>query len=97
MAYNKINKLLRCKKVIDIVQEHYIHGITTYAGIFRKFVYPIYPMSYNSFMEIINIKNVNIEIAKEIEKAKKQETVSEPKNEVLTNQLPLFERYEKPV
>lgn len=54
MAYNKKNKMLRIKLVNEIVQLHYIEGVTTYKGIFEKYVKPIYPMCYETFLEYIN-------------------------------------------
>jgi hypothetical protein len=56
--YNQINVLRRYKLVIDIVQKHYVEGITSYKGIWREYVYPVYPMSYNTFMQIMNTPNV---------------------------------------
>jgi hypothetical protein len=53
MAYNGHNKLLFYRKVINIVNVHYIPGITTYAGIYRQYVRPQYPMSYRTFMKIM--------------------------------------------
>jgi len=66
-GYNNINKLLKYKKIIDIVNKHYRSGITTYAGIFREHVEPVYPMCYRTFMTIINMPNIDkqIEIEKE--------------------------------
>ena len=64
--YNKLNKLKFYKKVLDIVNENYIPGITTYAGIFREYVEPVYPMSYVTFMKIVNSPNIETEI-KELE------------------------------
>jgi len=53
MAYNPLNRLLYYKEVINIVQANFIPGVTTYAGIFREFVKPKYPMSYRTFMKIM--------------------------------------------
>lgn len=64
-GYNNINKLLKYKNIIDIVNTHYRSGITTYAGIFREYVLPVYPMSYKTFMKIINMTNINTQIEKE--------------------------------
>ena len=54
MAYNQTNKLRRYKKVIDIVNRHYIPDVTTYKGVFEKYVYPVYPMTYATFMRIVS-------------------------------------------
>jgi len=65
MAYNKLNRYRFYKKVLDIVNEHYITGVTTYSGIFHEYVESVYPMSYNSFMKIVNMPNLDRLIAEE--------------------------------
>ena len=65
MAYNKLNRYRFYKKVLDIVNTHYISGVTTYSGIFHEYVEPVYPMSYNSFMKIVNMPNLDGRIAEE--------------------------------
>ena len=67
MAQNRsrLNYLKRCKNVINIVNEHYIEGCTTYAGIFRTHIEPLYPMHYNTFMKIVNMPNVDSQLRKE--------------------------------
>ena len=54
MAYNNRNKLIMYQRISDIVKAHYITGVTTYKGIWREYVYPVYPISYNTFLQIIN-------------------------------------------
>ena len=44
MARNRLNYLLHCKKVVDIVNQHYEEGWTTYAAVWRRYVNPVYPM-----------------------------------------------------
>ncbi len=68
MAYNRINKLLLYKKVIDIVNEHYEDGTTSYKGIWRTYVNPVYPMSYQSFMLIVNMPNIDKQLRIEYSK-----------------------------
>ena len=41
---NTTHRMKRIKLVCEIVQTHYIPGVTTYKGIFLKYVYPVYPM-----------------------------------------------------
>jgi hypothetical protein len=86
-GYNRLNYLKRCKIIIDIVNAHYWEGITTYAGVFRTFVEPVYPMDYKSFMKIMNMRNVDKQISEELERIGKP--VQE--EEVNPNQLPLSE------
>jgi hypothetical protein len=71
MGYNRLNKLLRDKKVIEIVNEHYRAGYTTYAGIYRKYVLPIYPMSYHTFIDIMSIRGIDTQIENEKKKLNK--------------------------
>lgn len=54
MAKVRTNTLRRIKLVHDIVQQHYIDGITTYSGIWDKYVNKVYPMSYATFIRYIN-------------------------------------------
>lgn len=54
MTQRKVNRLKRIKIVQEIVQKNYIEGVTTYKGIWREYVYPLYPMSYPTFVEYIN-------------------------------------------
>lgn len=71
MSYNKINKLLTYKKIIGIVNEHYKEGLTTYMGVHREYVNPVYPMSYNTFMKIIGMSNIDSLIEEEKKKKNK--------------------------
>jgi len=70
-GYNKINKLLRYKKILDIVKEHYQPGYTTYAGIFRTYVLPTYPMSYKSFIDIVNMPSIDRQLEEEKQRVNK--------------------------
>lgn len=54
MSQPRTNTLRRIKLVQDIVQEHFIDGITTYSGIWAKYVNPVYPMTYATFIKYIN-------------------------------------------
>jgi len=71
-GYNRLNYLKRCKIIIDIVNAHYKVGYTTYAGIYRTFVDPFYPMSYNSFMRIVNMPNIDKQINEELKRTQKE-------------------------
>jgi len=72
MAYNRVNKLRTYQLVLNIVKQHYIEGITTYKGIFEAHVRPIYPMSYQRFITIINTPNIEKTIASECERLGKE-------------------------
>jgi len=72
MAYNNFNKLLLAKKVIAIVEKNYVPEVTPYKGIWRRYVYPIYPMSYNTFLKILDTSNLETKIELEKKKVSKQ-------------------------
>lgn len=86
----RINKLRYYKIIVDIVKTHYVPGLTTYAGVWREFVYPFYPMSYVTFMRIVNYPNLNTEL-----KILEEEAIVDPPRMSPTpkNQLDLFEKY----
>ena len=71
MAYNHVNKLLTYQKVIEIVNANYEEGYTTYAAVWRKHVNPVYPMSYQKFIQIINYPNIDKAIKQECERVGK--------------------------
>lgn len=52
---SNINYELRILKVCEIVQEHYEEGAhaTCYKAVWKKHVYPLYPMSYRTFLNYI--------------------------------------------
>jgi hypothetical protein len=85
MAYNSLNYLKKCKNVIDIVNANYIEGVTSYAGVFRRYVYHRYPMSYKTFMQIISMPDVDMLIEREEDRLAKAK-----RHGALCNQLSLF-------
>ncbi len=88
----RINKLRYYKIIVDIVKTHYVPGLTTYAGVWREFVYPFYPMSYVTFMRIVNYPNLNTEL-----KILEAEAIVDPPrmSPIPKNQLDLFEKFKK--
>ena len=62
MARSKLNLIRYYAKIIEIVNAHYIVGLTTYAGIWRKYVYPVYPVSYETFMRIVSYPRLQQEL-----------------------------------
>jgi hypothetical protein len=58
-------KLLRYKKVTELFKKHYNKAMT-YAGFWREFIIPYYPISYSSFIKILDETNINGKI-KELE------------------------------
>lgn len=47
------------KRVLEIVAEHYEEGVTTYSGVWRKHVFPVYPISYQTFLKIVNLPSLD--------------------------------------
>ena len=68
MPYNKLNKLLYYKDVLTLAQKHYTPNISTYSGVYREYVYPVYKMEYKTFMNIINYRNLDADIKAEMDK-----------------------------
>ncbi len=54
MAYNNRNKLKYWKQVQDEVQVYFVPGVTTYSGIFNKYIVQKFPMCYSTFMNIMS-------------------------------------------
>ncbi|MBQ0112470.1 MAG: hypothetical protein KBT03_04995 [Bacteroidales bacterium] len=50
---SKRNKLKYWQNVQRLALEHYEEGITTWSGIYEKYIYPVYPMSYGTFLRIL--------------------------------------------
>ncbi len=50
------NTLLKIELVCAIAKEHYEPGnqARSYKAIYRKYVYPVYPMCYHTFLSYIN-------------------------------------------
>lgn len=80
MKYSRANHLQRYINIQRIVMEHYDPDVTTYAGIWRKYVNPVYPMTYKRFIEIINMPRLKEQLAEE----------RALQNPVIANQLDLF-------
>ena len=69
MAYNRLNKLLHYRDVRNLTQKHFVPNISTYAGIYRECIYPVYKMDYKTFMKIISFTDLDSKI-KELEEQK---------------------------
>ena len=86
MAYNKINKLRMYKRITDLTNAHYEAGITTYKGVWRNHIYPVYPISYAVYMKIISMPSIERQLAEEETRLGREPEQKEPKN-----QLKLFD------
>jgi len=72
--------------VFDIVNQHFVEGLTPYAAIWRMYVNPVYPMSYNKFMQIINMSGIE----KQLAEAEEEQRIRRESREQLPGQLELF-------
>lgn len=54
MAYNRVNILRHYKAIVDETNKHYDPDVTTYKGVWRKYIYPVYHISYSRYMVIIS-------------------------------------------
>ncbi len=84
MQYSRVNHIQRYIIIQNIVKERYDPDVTTYAGIWRKYVNPVYPMCYKRFIEIINMSHLKEQLAEELRNAENK------RNGVTENQLKLF-------
>lgn len=58
MAYNRVNKLRLYKRIVALTNQYYDPDVTTYKGVWRKYVYRVYPISYSHYMKIISTGNL---------------------------------------
>ena len=61
MARSRLNLLRYYAKIVEITNAHYIEGFT-YSYVWRKYVYPVYPVSYDTYMRIINYPRLQQEL-----------------------------------
>lgn len=56
MGKHHKNTMLRMRKVCEIVQQHYEPGnyAKSYRQVWKKYVYPVYPMCYHTLIKYIN-------------------------------------------
>lgn len=65
MPYNRVNLLRHYKAIVATTEEHYEEGVTTYKGVWRKYIYPQYHISYPRYMEIIGTPNLDAKLEAE--------------------------------
>lgn len=58
MAYNRVNKLRMYKLIVELTKQHYVPELTTYKGVWRTYIYPVYPISYSHYMTILGTPNL---------------------------------------
>lgn len=56
MGKHHKNTLFRIRKMCDIVQQHYESGnyAKSYYKVWKQYVYPVYPMCYDTLLKYIN-------------------------------------------
>lgn len=67
MAYNRVNILRHYRGIIEITNRHYEPMVTTYKGIWAKYIYPVYHLSYQRYLDILSIP-----VERELEKEEKR-------------------------
>ena len=72
MSYNRINKLKMYQKIQEITMKEYEPYFTTYKGVWRKFIYPVYFVSYKHYLNILAEGGLEERIEQEEERAGKQ-------------------------
>jgi hypothetical protein len=70
--YKKLYQLKRYKKVIEIVKQNQ-NNTTTMKGLWKKYVFPVYPMGYKTFLRILEEGNIDKQIAEIERKIKNKE------------------------
>lgn len=68
MAYNQINKLKRYKNIQEVTRQYYSPGYTTLKGVWSRYIYPVYLISYTHYLRIIGEPALNERIKEEEEK-----------------------------
>ena len=58
MAYNRVNILRHYKAMLEETDKHYDPDVTTYKGVWRKYIYPVYHISYSQYMKIVSTPNL---------------------------------------
>lgn len=67
MAYNRVNILRHYRGIVELTNKHYDPMVTTYKGIWAKYIYPVYHLSYQRYLDILAIpveKELNEELAR---------------------------------
>ena len=65
MAYNRVNILRHYRAIVEETNRHYDPDVTTYKGVWRKYIYPVYHISYSRYMTIISTPNLEALLERE--------------------------------
>ncbi len=55
MPYNRVNLLRHYRGIVELTNLHYDPMVTTYKGIWSKYIYPVYHISYQRYLDILAI------------------------------------------
>jgi len=58
MPYNRVNLLRRYRAIVEETNQHYDPDVTTYKGVWRKYIYGKFHISYSRYMTIIGTPNL---------------------------------------
>ncbi|MCC8187376.1 MAG: hypothetical protein LIP08_07670 [Bacteroides sp.] len=63
MAKHK-SRELRARKVAELANKHYEPGnqARSYKAVWRRFIYPVYPMCYRTFLNYLSESGIRIRI-----------------------------------
>lgn len=58
MAYNRVNILRHYRAIVEETKMHYDPDVTTYKGVWRKYIYPKFHISYSRYMAVMSMPNL---------------------------------------
>ena len=65
MPYNRVNLLRHYRAIVEETNRHYDPDVTTYKGVWRKYIYPVYHISYQRYMDIVSTPNLEAQLERE--------------------------------
>lgn len=68
MRRSRINVLKRHLDIQRITRQNYVEGLTTYAGVWRNYIEPIYHITYSQYMRILGLGGLAGELEREQER-----------------------------
>ncbi|MBQ0016491.1 MAG: hypothetical protein KBT04_05865 [Bacteroidales bacterium] len=89
MKRSRINVLKRYIDIQRLTKQHYVEGLTTYSGLWRFRIEPIYHISYQQYMRILGIGGLEAELEREQQRLNIHSNYVDPE---LKNQLNLFDQ-----
>lgn len=68
MGYNNRNKYLKYKKIQEITMEKYEKGFNTLIGVYNRYIFPEFFISYSCYRRILEEGNLSERIREEEKK-----------------------------